>query len=147
MLGGPWGPRLTEENSEEREPLGVKCVWVCGCVCMCEREGGQCYFNPELTSGCSTPPLLLQSVDSSINLPAEQLSCCRFHFPSSPLLSFHLSRCFSPLSFLFFSLAPHRYTGVALPAPLRAGVLSDTSGCIVRWPCCLCVRFPDEVTL
>lgn len=30
MLGGPWGPRLTEENLEEREPLGVKvCVSVC----------------------------------------------------------------------------------------------------------------------
>ncbi len=35
MLGGPRGPRLTEENSEEREPLGVK---VCACVCVGVRE-------------------------------------------------------------------------------------------------------------
>lgn len=122
------------------------CECVAVCVCVREREDSV-ILTLNLHPAVPPPPLLLQSVDSSINLPAEQLSFCRFHSPSSPLLSFHLQLCFSPLSFLFFSLAPHKYTGVALPAPLRAGVLSDTSGCIVRWPCCSRIRFPDEVTL
>lgn len=49
------GSRLTEENLEETDPLGVKV-----CVCGCERE--DCYFNPELASGCHTKHLPLPPV-------------------------------------------------------------------------------------
>lgn len=36
MLGGPRGPRLTEENLEERVPLGVA-VYMCVCGGVRER--------------------------------------------------------------------------------------------------------------
>lgn len=37
MLGGLQGPRLTEENLEERVPLGIT-VYMCVCGGVCERE-------------------------------------------------------------------------------------------------------------
>lgn len=142
MLGGPWGPRLTEENSEEREPLGVKCVRVCGCVCMCEREGGQCYFNPELTSGCSTTPpaapvcwLLYQStcravVILSFSLP--QLSSSLLS-PSAVFFSIILS--------LFFSRSTQIH---------RCSVTSPPEGWRAVWHfrmyCTLAVLFAHQVS-
>lgn len=149
MLGGPWGPRLTEENSEEREPLGVKCVRVYDCVCMCVRErgreGGQCYFNPELTSGCSTTPPCCSSLLTPQSIYLQSSCHCVVFTPpallSSPLLS-PSAVFFLHYPFSFFPLAAHRYTGVALPAPLRAGVLSEH----FRMYCMLAVLFAHQVS-
>ncbi len=122
MLGGSRGPRPTEENSEETVPLGVKvCSRVCVWVCVWERERGQCYFNPELTSGCHTAPaLLLQSADSSVTLPEDQLSHASLWVSLLP---------FSCFFFLCYS-SP-RCTGISIPAPLRTIMLCVTLLCVL----------------
>lgn len=51
MLGGPRGPRLTEENSEEREPLEVgECVCVTETDCTCYSN----FIHPFTTVVCIT---------------------------------------------------------------------------------------------
>lgn len=115
MLEGPWGAQT------DRGELGGKGAPGTQSVCVCER--GQCYFNPELTSACHT------TVTPSINLPH-----CSFHSSCFPLLPPSAVFLFIILS--LFCVPPHRYPGITLPAPLRAGVLSDASECIVCSPCC-----------
>lgn len=81
-----------------------------------------------------TPPPT--AADSSVNLPAEQLSHTSLSFSLLQLSSPFTLSCFCFIILSLFSLPAHRYTGIALPAPLRTGVLSDASGCIVCSLCC-----------
>lgn len=117
-LGGPdWQRRSRRKGS----------LWESQCmsVCGCERERGQCYFNPKLTSGCHThthtPCCSSLLTPQSIYL---QTSC---HSPHCRFLSFSGFPFLSPLavflSFLFFSRSStqlHRYYVTSPPEDWRA---------------------------